>query len=51
MENFESQKYRSDLAKEIRQELDKIKRREILTAAKNFLSLFFIEKFTKMIYS
>jgi len=35
MENFESQKYRDDLAKEIRQEPDKEKRREILTTAKS----------------
>lgn len=35
MENFESQKYRDDLAKEIRQEPDKEKRREILETAKS----------------
>ena len=35
MPNFESQKYRDDLAKEIRQEPDKEKRREILTTAKS----------------
>jgi len=34
MENFEFKKYRSDLAKEIRQEPDKTKRREILASAK-----------------
>jgi len=34
MENFEVNKYRDHLAKEIRQEPDKTKRREILTAAK-----------------
>lgn len=34
MENFESQKYRSDLAREIRQEPDRTKRREILATAK-----------------
>lgn len=35
MENFESQKYRDDLAKEIRQEPDKERRKEILTTAKS----------------
>ena len=35
MENFESQKYRDDLAKEIRQEPDKEKRKEILATAKS----------------
>lgn len=35
MEKFESQKYRDDLAKEIRQEHDKEKRQEILTTAKS----------------
>ena len=35
MEKFDSQKYRDDLAKEIRQELDKEKRKEILTTAKS----------------
>jgi len=35
MENFESQKYRNDLAKEIKQEPDKEKRREILTTAQS----------------
>ena len=35
MENFESQKYRNDLAKEIRQEPDKEKRKEILATAKS----------------
>lgn len=34
MENFEFKKYRSDLAKEIRQEPDRTKRREILATAK-----------------
>lgn len=34
MENFEFKKYRSDLAKEIRQEPDKTKRREVLATAK-----------------
>ncbi len=34
MENFEFKRYRSDLAKEIRQEPDKTKRREILATAK-----------------
>ncbi len=35
MENFESQKYRDGLAKEIRQEPDKEKRKEILATAKS----------------
>lgn len=35
MENFEFQKYRDNLAKEIRQEPDKEKRREILVSAKS----------------
>ncbi len=35
MENFESQKYRDDLAKEIKQEPDKEKRREILMTAQS----------------
>lgn len=35
MENFESQKYRDDLAKEIKQEPSKEKRREILSTAKS----------------
>ena len=35
MENFEFQKYRDNLAKEIKQEPDKLKRREILATAKS----------------